>query len=135
MLAAMGQAQSQGTFDVRSRHSVAETLDRLATLARERGMLVFARIDFSGDAERAGASMRPMQAILFGNPKAGTPLLVAAPRVGLDLPLRALAWEDASGTVWVSANDPEWLKARHGLSPDLVANVAGARKLIEAAAS
>jgi len=126
--------QSPGVVDVRSHHSVPVTLDRLASLLAERGLMVFARIDFSGDAERAGLAMRPMQMLLFGNPKAGTPILIAAPRAGLDLPLRALAWEDADGTVWVSANTPEYLASRHGLTPDLVARVAGAGALIKSAA-
>jgi uncharacterized protein (DUF302 family) len=78
--------------------------------------------------------MPPMQMLLFGNPKGGTPLLVAAPRAGLDLPLKALAWEESDGTVWVSMNAPEYLEARHGLSHELVANIAGARALVEKAA-
>jgi uncharacterized protein (DUF302 family) len=125
---------SSGVVDVRSHHSVPDTLDRLGSLLKERGLTVFARIDFSGDAQRAGLAMRPMQMLLFGNPKAGTPILVASPRTGLDLPLRALAWEDADGTVWVSSNAPEYLAARHGLSPELVTKVAGAGALITSAA-
>src|SRR5271169_7225341 len=80
-----------GIIDVRSHRSVPQTIDRLESLATARGLIIFARIDFSGDAERAGLSMRPMQMLIFGNPKAGTPILIAAPRAGLDLPLRALA--------------------------------------------
>ncbi len=130
----MGSTGS-GVSDVRSAHSVAVTLDRLASLAAARGLTVFARIEFSADAARAGLAMRPMAALLFGNPKAGTPLLVAAPRAGLDLPLRALAWEDADGAVWVSSNAPEYVLARHGLPSELAANIAGARALVEAAAA
>jgi uncharacterized protein (DUF302 family) len=126
--------QSAGVVDVRSHHSVPEILDRLVSVLEKRGLMVFARIDFSGDAERAGLAMRPMQMLLFGSPKAGTPILIAAPRAGLDLPLRALAWEDADGTVWVSTNAPEHLASRHGLTPDLVARVAGAGALITSAA-
>jgi uncharacterized protein (DUF302 family) len=122
-----------GIVDVLSRHPVSETLDRLESLVRSRGMLVFARIDFTGDAGRAGLTLRPMQALLFGSPSAGTPLLVASPRAGLDLPLKALAWEDAEGRVWVSLNAPEYLAARHALSDDLVARIAGARALVEQA--
>jgi uncharacterized protein (DUF302 family) len=127
--------QSTGTVDVRSRHSGRETIDRLESLAKTRGLTVFARIDFSGDAERAGLSMRPMQMLLFGNPKAGTPLLLASPRSGLDLPLRALAWEDADGAVWVSSNSPDYLASRHGLTAELIARIAGVGALIEAAAA
>jgi uncharacterized protein (DUF302 family) len=126
---------SKGIVDVRSRHSVGDTLDRLEALVKTRGLTVFARIDFRGDAERAGLAMRPMQMLLFGNPKAGTPLLVASPRSGLDLPLRALAWEDEGGNVWVSSNDPDYLASRHGLTADLVARIAGAGALMEAAAA
>jgi uncharacterized protein (DUF302 family) len=126
---------SSGIIDVSSAHSVATTLDRLASLVRSKGLTVFARIEFSADAADAGLSMRPMAALLFGNPKAGTPLLVSSPRAGLDLPLRALAWEDADGAVWVSSNAPDYVVGRHGLPPELAANIAGARALIEAAAA
>ncbi len=125
---------SSGILDVRSHHSVVETLDRLESLARARGLLVFARIDFSGDAGRAGLPLRPMQQLVFGDPKAGTPLLVASPRAGLDLPLKALAWEDADGAVWLSSNVPAYLETRHKLPHELMANIAGARALIEKAA-
>lgn len=134
MIASMTQASS-GTFDLPSAHSVPETLNRLESLAKTAGLTVFARIDFSGDAERAGLSMRPMQMLLFGNPKAGTPLLVASPRVGLDLPLKALAWEDESGAVWLTSNAPEYIQERHGLPPALIANIAGARGLLGKAAA
>ena len=124
---------AEGIVDVLSRHPVAGTLDRLESIVRSRGMLVFARIDFAGDAGRAGLTMRPMQALLFGKPSAGTPLLVASPRAGLDLPLKALAWEDAEGRVWVSLNAPEYLAARYALSAELVASIAGTRALVEQA--
>jgi len=127
--------QSTGTVDVRSRHSVRETIDRLEALVKTRGLTVFARIDFSGDAERAGLSMGAMQMLLFGNPKAGTPLLLASPRSGLDLPLRALAWQDADGAVWVSSNSPDYIASRHGLTAELIARIAGAGALIEGAAA
>jgi uncharacterized protein (DUF302 family) len=126
---------SHGVIDVRSRHSVAKSLDRLEALVRGKGMLVFARIDFRADAERAGLTMRPLQQIVFGDPKAGTPLLAAAPRVALDLPLHAIAWEDEAGAVWISLNDAAYVGERHGLSADLTARIAGARGLIERAAS
>lgn len=124
-----------GTFDVPSRHSVTETIERLDAIVRAKGLLVFARIDFGADAQRAGLTMRPMQALLFGNPKAGTPLLVASPQSGLDLPLKALAWEDAQGDVWISSNAAEYVRARHALPESLIPNIAGARALIEEAAA
>ncbi len=123
-----------GIVDIDSNHSVIKTIDRLLELCRSKGLLVFARIDFAGDAARAGLKMRPMEALLFGNPKAGTPLLVAAPRAGLDLPLRALAWEDADGKVRVSMNAPSWVVGRHGLDAALSANLAAGQALVEAAA-
>jgi uncharacterized protein (DUF302 family) len=124
----------RGVIDLPSKWSVAQTIDRLQSLAEPGGLTVFARIDFAADAQRAGLSMPPMQMLIFGNPKAGTPLLVAAPRVGLDLPLKALAWEDAAGSVWLSCNEPEYLQARHAFPQALVANIAGIRALIEKAA-
>jgi uncharacterized protein (DUF302 family) len=123
-----------GIIDIQCQGSVSQVIDRLQELATTAGLLVFARIDFSGDAQRAGLSMRPMQALLFGNPKAGTPILAAAPHAGLDLPLRALAWESPDGAVWLSCNAPEYLESRHGFPHALLANIAGARALLEKAA-
>lgn len=123
-----------GIIDIQCHGSVAQVIDRLQALATGAGLIVFARIDFSGDAQRAGLSMRPMQALLFGNPKAGTPILVATPRAGLDLPLRALVWEAADGAVWLSCNAPEYLESRHGFPHALASNIAGARALLEKAA-
>src|ERR1700722_5572661 len=91
----------RGIVKIRSHYSVAVTTDRLETMLKERGIMVFARIDFSGDAERAGLAMRPEQLLLFGNPKAGTPLMLAEPAAGLDLPLKALVWEDVDGHAWI----------------------------------
>jgi len=124
-----------GIIDVRSSRPVLQTIDRLDSLAKARGLSVFARIDFSGDAARAGLTMRPMQMLIFGNPKAGTPLLVAAPRAGLDLPLKALAWEDDHGVVWLSCVDPRELESRHALPQSLIANISGVIGLIEKAAA
>ena len=123
-----------GVIDVASQHPVAETIDRLEALVRSSGLIVFARIDFSGDASKAGLALPPMQALLFGSPRAGTPLLVASPRTGLDLPLKALAWQDAAGEVWVSFNDPDYVAGRHGLREDLARNIAAAGALIAKAA-
>jgi uncharacterized protein (DUF302 family) len=124
---------SQGFVQVQSHHPVAATLDRLETLLKEKGILVFARIDFSGDAGRAGLQMRPEQMLIFGNPKAGTPLMVAQPTSGLDLPLKLLVWEAADGKVWAAYNDPGYVVRRHGLPQDLAANLAGVAPLIERA--
>ena len=98
------------------------------------GILVFARIDFSGDAARAGLRMPPQQMLIFGNPKAGTPLMLQVPAAGLDLPLKALAWEDAEARVWVAYNDPQYILRRYGLAAALGGNLAAVVPLIEAAA-
>lgn len=115
-----------------SQHSVSDTIDRLEALLKERGILVFARIDFSGDAARAGLRMPAEQMLIFGNPKAGTPLMLAVPAAGLDLPLKMLAWE-ADGKVWAAYNDPQYVVQRHGLPAGLAANLAAVVPLIERA--
>ena len=96
-----------------SRYSVPETVDRLVTVLQSKGMTVFARIDHAAEAEMVGLKMRPTQLLIFGNPKGGTPLMVAAPTVAIDLPFKALAWEDARGKVWLGINATEYLKNRH----------------------
>lgn len=124
-----------GLVRLLSRHSVAATIDRLEASLKQRGILVFARIDFSGDAARAGLRMQPEQMLIFGNPKAGTPLMLQAPAVGLDLPLKLLAWEDAEARVWIAYNDPQYIVRRHGLEEALAGNLAAVVPLIEAAAA
>jgi uncharacterized protein (DUF302 family) len=114
--------------------SVADTLSRLETLARARGLTVFARIDFSGDAARSGLTLRPTGLVLLGNPKAGTPLMVANPTVAIDLPLKVLAWEDADGRAWVAYNEPGYLQTRHRFPPELEKNIAALGTLATAAA-
>lgn len=121
-----------GLVKLRSQHSVSDTIDRLEALLKERGILVFARIDFSGDAARAGLRMPAEQMLIFGNPKAGTPLMLAVPAAGLDLPLKVLAWE-ADGKVWAAYNDPQYVVQRHGLPAGLAANLAAVVPLIERA--
>ena len=133
-LAMPAAAEENGIATVQSQHSVADTIDRLASLAKARGLLVFVRIDFAADAANAGLKMPPTQLLIFGNPKAGTPLMLASPTSALDLPLKALAWEDSEGKVWVSYNKPEYLKERHSLPDTLVQNIAGVKVLVEKAA-
>jgi len=111
------------------------TLDRLETLAKKRGMTVFARINFAKDAAAAGLKMLPTQLLILGSPVGGTPLMVAVPGVALDLPLKVLAWADASDRCWVSFNTPEYLQQRHGFPEALIANIAGLEKLVQAAAT
>lgn len=123
-----------GMVHLRSHHSVQETLQRLESALRAHGLSIFARIDHSGEAEKIGLRMPPTQLLIFGSPKAGTPLMVASPTLAIDLPLKALAWEDAAGTVWLSYNSPEYLKQRHNVPDDLMTNIAGARVLLQQAA-
>jgi uncharacterized protein (DUF302 family) len=122
-----------GVVQLPSHHAVDSTVDRLEELLRQRGILVFARIDFSGDAGRAGLRMRPEQMLIFGNPKAGTPLMLAVPLSGLDLPLKVLVWEAADGKVWAAYNDPQYIVQRHRLPADLAGNLAAVVPLIERA--
>jgi uncharacterized protein (DUF302 family) len=107
-----------GLIAIRSQNSVKATIDRLEASLRETGVSIFARIDHGAGAASAGMSLRPTELLIFGNPKAGTPLMQANQTIGIDLPLKMLAWEDPSGNVWLTYNDPAWLAARHGLGED-----------------
>ncbi|HSZ64536.1 MAG TPA: DUF302 domain-containing protein [Terriglobales bacterium] len=122
-----------GIIDVPSRYSVPDTLARLRAILKDKDMTVFALIDHSGEAEKAGLEMRPTQLLIFGSPKGGTPLMVAAPRLAIDLPLKALAWQDEKGQVWLSYNSPEYLQQRHGFPFDLLKNISGVSALIQKA--
>jgi uncharacterized protein (DUF302 family) len=122
-----------GIVDVASRYSVPETLARLQSILKEKGITIFALIDHSGEAEKAGLQMRPTQVLIFGSPKGGTPLMIASPRLAIDLPLKALAWQDEQGQVWLSYNSPEYLQERHGFPEELVKNIAGIAGLIQKA--
>jgi uncharacterized protein (DUF302 family) len=113
--------------------SVTQTLDRLEVLLGAKGIKIFARIDHSGEAEKVGLKMPPTQLLIFGNPKAGTPVMLAAPTSAIDLPLKALAWQDTAGQVWLSYNDIEYLKRRFGLNDADVKTIAGVGALIEQA--
>ena len=119
-----------GLIQVSSHYSVDETIQRLQAAFAEKGLQVFAVIDHSGEAEKVGLKMRPTKVLIFGSPKGGTPLMVAAPSLAIDLPLKALVAEDAEGKVSVTYNDPEYLKERHGVPEDLIKNLAGAGVLI-----
>ncbi len=119
-----------GLIQVASKYSVEETVRKLEAAFIAKGMQVFAVIDHSGEAERVGLQMRPTKVVIFGSPKGGTPLMVAAPSVAIDLPLKALVAEDAEGKTSVTYNDPEYLKERHGVPDDLIRNLAGAGALI-----
>ncbi len=121
---------TNGLVQVPSRYSVDETMKRLQTAFASKGLQVFAVVDHSGEAEKVGLKMRPTKVLIFGSPKAGTPLMVAAPSLAIDLPLKALVAEDAAGKVSVTYNDPEYLKERHGVPADLIKNLAGAGVVI-----
>ena len=123
----------RGILDIPSPYSVPDTLDRLESILKERGITVFGRVDHSGEAQKAGLAMLPTQLLIFGNPKGGTPLMVAAPRTAIDLPLKALAWQDAQGKVWLSYNSVEYLQQRHGFPQELVKNIAGVAALLQKA--
>ena len=129
----MASTQDNGLSHLRSPYSVPDTLKRLESLLVAKNISVFARIDQSGEAEKLGMKMRPTQLLIFGSPKVGTPVMVAAPSVAIDLPFKALAWEDAEGKVWLSYNSPEYLKQRHGIPEELIKNIAGIGALVEKA--
>ena len=119
-----------GLVQVASRYSVDETIKRLQAAFVAKGLQVFAVVDHSGEAEKAGLKMRPTKVLIFGSPKAGTPLMVAAPSLAIDLPLKALVAEDAAGKVSVTYNDPEYLRERHDVPAELIKNLAGAGVVI-----
>ena len=116
---------NNGMIHLESVHSVLETLARLETIIQGKGLTILVKIDHSGDAAKAGLSMRPTQLIIFGNAKSGTPLMVASPSVAIDLPLKALVWQDDDGKVWLSYNSPDYLKERHAIPDNLLQNIAG----------
>jgi uncharacterized protein (DUF302 family) len=107
-----------------SRHSVAQTVETLTAVLRSKGVTLFALVDHSGEAAKVGMTMPPIKLLIFGNPKAGTPLMLAAPSVAIDLPLKILVWEDGQGRVWLSYNSPAYLMDRHGVPQALLPNIA-----------
>jgi uncharacterized protein (DUF302 family) len=107
---------AQGLTTIKSSHGPQDAMNRLEAAVRAKGMTVFARIDHSAGASAVGLSLNPTEVLIFGNAKGGTPLMQAVQTIGIDLPLRALVWQDASGETWLSYNDPAWLAKRHGLS-------------------
>ena len=123
--------ESNGIVTIAGSLPVEQTVQKLMGILEAKGIRLFALVDHSGEAEKAGMEMRPTKLLIFGNPKAGTPVMIAAPAIAIDLPLKILVWEDAEGKVRISYNDPGWLQARYGLTDDL-ARVLGA---VEALAS
>jgi len=132
---AIPDVDSNSVVRIRSAHDVARTVERLLALLAAHGLRVFADIDFARDAAAAGLTLRPERLVVFGSPKSGTPLLAAAPTVGLDLPLKALVWEDGDGVIWLAYNDPAYIVRRHAVPDDLVKNIHGAAALVAEAAA
>jgi len=122
-----------GLIHTASPFSVEQTLQKLQAILQDKGMTIFARIDHSGEAGKVGMEMRPTQLLLFGNPRGGTPPMLAAPTLAIDLPLKALVWEDNQGNVWITHNSAEYLQRRHGFAREFLQNFAGAATLIQKA--
>ena len=108
-----------------SKHSVDDTLGKLQNILEEKGIAVFALVDHSGEAAKVGLTMRPTKLLIFGNAKSGTPLMIASPTIAIDLPLKALVWQDTDDNVWLSYNRTDYLKQRHALPDNLLQNIAG----------
>jgi uncharacterized protein (DUF302 family) len=122
-------ATHNGLIDRPSNHSVEQTVERLEGLVHAKGITLFALIDHSGEAAKASMAMRPTKLLIFGSPKAGTPVMIAAPTIAIDLPLKVLVWEDDQGKVWMSYNSPDYLRDRHGVPQELLQNIAGVEAL------
>jgi uncharacterized protein (DUF302 family) len=127
-------ANAKGIIDVESHHSVDETVERLRGILAAKAVTLFALVDHSGEAAKAGMTMRPTKLLIFGSPKAGTPVMLAAPSMAIDLPLKILVWEDADGKVWASYNAPEYLRERHNVPAELMQNLAVVEALAAKAA-
>ncbi|MGD0956437.1 MAG: DUF302 domain-containing protein [Candidatus Acidiferrales bacterium] len=130
----MPSASENGIVSKPSDHSVDETVAKLKGILLAKGVMLFALVDHSGEAEKAGMKMRPTKLLIFGSPKAGTPLMLASPSAAIDLPLKILIAEDADGKIWVSYNDPIYLKERHNLPDNLLQNIAVVETLAAKAA-
>jgi len=114
---------ANGIVDIASRHTVDETVAKLQKILSEKSITLFALVDHSGEAAKVGMAMRPTKLLIFGNPKAGTPLMIAAPSIAIDLPLKILVWEDEQGRTQISYNSPAYLRERHNLPLDLLQNI------------
>src|SRR3984893_3558046 len=129
----MTSKPDSGIVNISSQRSVEQTVERLEAVLHAKGVKLFAVVDHSGEAENAGMHLRPTKLLIFGNPKAGTPLMLASPSVAIDLPLKILVWEDTDGKVWISYNSPAYLQAGHGLPQELVQSIAVVGALAAAA--
>ncbi len=130
----MALVTANGVTAKLSNHSVDQTVDRLKSMLQARGVTLFALVDHSGEAEKAGMPMRPTKLLIFGSPKAGTSVMLAAPSIAIDLPLKILVWEDDQARVWLSYNDPAYLQQRHHVPEQLLQNIAVAEALADQAA-
>ena len=130
----MASNVEDGIVNIPSRHSVDQTVEKIQALLQAKGVALFALVDHSGEAAKVGLTMRPTRLLIFGNPKAGTPLMLASPSSAIDLPLKILVWEDTQGKVWVSYNSPQYLQKRHALPQDLMQNIAVVETLAAKAA-
>ena len=131
----MTQLAERGIKSLPSMHTVDQTVERLTAILQTKGITLFAVVDHSGEASKAGMKMPPTKVLIFGNPAAGTPLMLAAPTTALDLPLKILVAEDAEGHVRIFWNDPVYLRERHGFPAELVANIAAVEILAANAAA
>lgn len=125
----MDRTMSNGIVNELSNHSVDDTVERLKAMLQSSGAVLFGLVDHNGEAEKLGLEMKPTKLLIFGNPKAGTPLMLASPSTAIDLPLKMRVWEDAAKKVWISYNSPEYLQKRHGFPEDLLPNISALRKL------
>jgi uncharacterized protein (DUF302 family) len=125
----MTSTPDNGIISKRSNHSVEQTVDRLKAALQSKGVTLFALIDHSGEAQKAGLQMPPTKLLIFGSPKAGTPLMLAAPSIAIDLPLKILVWEDGQGKVWISYNSLAYLQQRHGVPQELLQNISAVETL------
>jgi uncharacterized protein (DUF302 family) len=123
MAAATNTTTNNGIISKPSNNSVDQTVQKLKDILQSKGVTLFALVDHSGEAEKVGMKMRPTKLLIFGSPKAGTPLMLASPSIAIDLPIKILVWEDAQSKVWVSYNSPDYLQRRHSLPPDLLPNI------------
>ena len=130
---ALAVKNEEGIVKIASHHSVDETVDKLKTILQSKGVTLFALVDHSGEAGKVGLKMPATKLLIFGNPKGGTPLMLASPSVAIDLPLKILVAEDSQGKVWISYNSAEYLKERHGLPQDLLSNITVVETLAKAA--
>jgi uncharacterized protein (DUF302 family) len=127
----MDKAMNNGIVDKPTNHSVDETVEKLKGILQSKGVALFATVDHSGEAAKVGMKMPPTKLLIFGSPKAGTPLMLASPSLAIDLPLKILIWEDAQGKAWLSYNSPAYLRERHSIPAELMQNIA----IIEALAA